>query len=389
MRRVDSADSPPEDAAPPTGDDHSVDRLLAAVLPFHRLEDALRGLASAWHDRLRPDCVIVGAADVETSLVTAAIHDGAGPRLVSLHADDRRITDADSLRRVLTQCIAGQPADWIPLETSGHLIGGVLIGRSAEAGVPPVPTCWVSATTRLVAHASALEDQLQRDKLSALSELAAGAGHEINNPLGSILIGSERLLREEIDPERRRLLATLGGQAVRIRDMIGDLMLFANPPQPQPSDLDLANEVRTVAARFADACRARDIRLELTANEPVPIHADPTQLAVVISELLRNAVNAVPDGGHISIKAAASDDRQLAILTISNNGPALTEHEQAHLFDPFFSGRAAGRGLGFGLSKAWRIVTQHGGRIDVDSSEDSTCFSTRWPAAAPKEDERA
>ena len=196
-------------------------------------------------------------------------------------------------------------------------------------------------------------------------------------------------MRDETDPERRRLLATLGGQAVRIRDMIGDLMLFANPPQPQPVDLDLAVEVRSVVARFADVCRDRDIQLEVTANEPVPIHADPTQLAVVISELLRNAIDAVPDGGHISIEATASDDRQHAILTVSSNGPALTEHERAHLFDPFFSGRAAGRGLGFGLSKAWRIVTQHGGRIDVDSSDDRTCFSIRWPAAAPNDDERA
>lgn len=370
------------------GDDHSVDRLLAAVLPFHRLEDALRRIAAAWHDLLRPDRVIVGALGVDASLVTAAIHDGAGSRLVSLHTDDRRITDADSLRRVLTSCVDGSPADWIPL-ASEQLIGGILIGRSSETDAPPVPACWVSATARLLAHARGLEDQLRNDKLSALAELAAGAGHEINNPLGSILIGSERLLREESDPERRRLLATLGGQAVRIRDMIGDLMLFANPPRPQPTDLDLAAEVRTVAARFVDACRARDIRLELAPNEPVPIHADPTQLAVVISELLRNALDAVPNGGHISINAAASDDTQHALLTVSNNGPALTEHERSHLFDPFFSGRAAGRGLGFGLSKAWRIVTQHGGRIDVDSSGEGTCFSTRWPAAAPKEDKRA
>lgn len=361
--------------------DQSVDRLLAAVLPFHRIEDALRGVCTAWHELLQADAIVVGAVGENAVDVTAAVLDSSGSRAASLHSDGSRIPDAAALQRLLTSCINNHPADWIPLESCGQLIGGLLIGGGVTAKAAPIPTGWVSATARLVQQALAVEDQLLQDKLAALAELAAGAGHEINNPLGSILIGSERLLRDETNPERRRLLATLGGQALRIKDMIGDLMLFASPPPPQPTDLDLAAGVRDVAARFAESCRERNIRLEVTANERVPVHADPIQVAVVLSELLRNAINASPDGGLISLEAKVSNDNEYAILTVANSGPALTEHERTHLFDPFFSGRPAGRGLGFGLSKAWRIVTQHGGRIAVDRIGETTRFRIQWPAA--------
>src|SRR3974390_1641179 len=88
-------------------------------------------------------------------------------------------------------------------------------------------------------------------KLRALAEFAAGAGHEINNPVATIVGYVQQLLADERDPDRRHALATIGAQAYRIRDMIGDCMLFARPPQPQPEPLELAAVVREVAGRFA------------------------------------------------------------------------------------------------------------------------------------------
>ena len=257
--------------------------------------------------------------------------------------------------------------------------------RAADSMVEPTVNGGSSAARAETASGTAdFEEAVRQAKLAALVEFAAGAGHEINNPLGSILIASERLLRDETDPERRRLLATIGGQALRIRDMIGDLMLFADPPPPVPTDLDLAAEVRSVAARFEDACRARNIQLQYAADGPVPIRADRVQLAVVISELLRNALDAVPEAGRISIAASsvADADRTEALLTIEDNGPGLCAQERTHLFDPFFSGRQAGRGLGFGLCKVWRIVTQHGGQISVCAPDaGGTAFTIRWPGS--------
>src|SRR5579864_8603640 len=93
--------------------------------------------------------------------------------------------------------------------------------------------------------------QVDELKLRALAEFAAGAGHEINNPVATIVGYAQQLLAGERDPDRRHALATIGAQAYRIRDMIGDCMLFARPPEPRPEPLDLSTIVREAAEKFA------------------------------------------------------------------------------------------------------------------------------------------
>lgn len=239
-------------------------------------------------------------------------------------------------------------------------------------------------------------------KLEALAELAAGAGHEINNPLATISGRVQLLLRDEDDPARRQALLTIGAQAYRIRDMIGDLMLFARPPKPQPESLNLTEVLQTVLGRLAESAQARGCTFEVRAEDRVPIFADRTQLSVVISSLVHNSLEALTpfpspwgrgergEGGPVSITAqsVSEDDRPWALLAIGDRGPGLSEVDREHLFDPFYSGRQAGRGLGFGLPKCWRIVTNHGGRIEaVSVPGEATTFQVHWPAGERKADQ--
>ncbi|HTI51129.1 MAG TPA: HAMP domain-containing sensor histidine kinase [Planctomycetaceae bacterium] len=231
-------------------------------------------------------------------------------------------------------------------------------------------------------------NELEDAKLRALVEFAAGAGHEINNPVATIVGYVQQLLADETDPDRRHILATIGGQAYRIRDMIGDLMLFARPPQPRPEPLELAAVCREVAGKFTTDAAAIGCGMEINAPADAPIFADPIQLRVVISALLRNSLEAVGSNGRIVVAVPTVEEagRQWAVLRISDNGRGLSDVDREHLFDPFYSGRQAGRGLGFGLPKAWRIVTLHGGRIDVESPAEGgagAAFTIHWPAAAP------
>jgi len=229
------------------------------------------------------------------------------------------------------------------------------------------------------------DERFQKAKLEALAEFAAGAGHEINNPLAVIINRAQQLLADETDPERRRSLATIGAQAYRIRDMIGDVMLFARPPEPVPQRLCLGKLVQETAEHLPQIAESADLSFNIPADTDVPVWADPVQLKVVISNLLLNAHEATAGRGRIEVEVTSvfQNGKQHARLRVTDDGSGLSELEREHLFDPFFSGRQAGRGLGFGLSKCWRIVTGHGGRIELETAEPGhTTFAVWLPSSA-------
>lgn len=229
------------------------------------------------------------------------------------------------------------------------------------------------------------DERLEQAKLAALVEFAAGAGHEINNPVATIAGRAQQLLRTEDDPARRQALATIVGQAYRIRDMIGDLMVFANPPQPRPMRFDLAATAREVAESQRAAACDRGIGLTCNSVDPVFLWADASQISVALAEILRNAIESVPDGGRISL--ACREAGESIVCEVTDSGPGFSPEERDHAFDPFYSGRQAGRGLGFGLPKAWRIVTMAGGTITIDDSDGDTTVAIHLPGSAVIGDE--
>lgn len=203
--------------------------------------------------------------------------------------------------------------------------------------------------------------------LEAMAEFAAGAGHEINNPLGSIVGQTQLLLKSEQLLERRQAIETIGAQAWRIRDIIGNSMLFARPPQPvrgPTSIIPLVQECLSALQGFAQEHKV-EFRLSAVAEELV-IQADRGLLGQLVSSLVRNSIEAIRGVNRagrveIEVRRVVSD---VVSLLIRDDGPGTGSAEiRRHLFNPFFSGRPAGRGLGFGLSLAWRIVRSHGGLI--------------------------
>ena len=222
----------------------------------------------------------------------------------------------------------------------------------------------------------------EKSKLEAMAEFAAGAGHEINNPLATIIGRAQLLLKDEQDPQRRQMLLSIGAQAYRIRDMIGDAMLFGRPPQPEFKSVVLAQAIREVLARQHDDLLVEKITIEVQVAESIRLRADETQLAIVLHELIRNSRQAIPaGGGQIQISAAIGPEHPgNAWIEITDSGRGFTITESEHAFDPFFSGRQAGRGLGFGLPKCWRIIDQHQGEIAIHSTAGGlTIVRIRWP----------
>ena len=153
--------------------------------------------------------------------------------------------------------------------------------------------------------------------------------------------------------------------------MIANLMLFAKPPALELQRVDLAVLIHQIVDELHAAANQQDTPILRQVTEPLPeMRADPVQLKVALKAICTNALEAVGLGGHVQIEALAEPAEQTArevVVRIRDTGPGVSAQVRRHLFDPFFSGREAGRGLGFGLAKAWRIVTEHGGSISVES----------------------
>lgn len=213
------------------------------------------------------------------------------------------------------------------------------------------------------------ELQLERAKLESLKELAYGASHEINNPLANIAARAQTLLEDETDPERRRMLLAIHRQAMRAHEMISDLMLFARPPKLRLAPCNLSQLVVRVVDEQRATAAGREIQLAFEpAHQTIELPADETQLAVAIGAVVTNAIEAASPGGHVHITVRPTElaGQSWGEVIVRDDGPGIPPEVRPHIFDPFFSGREAGRGLGFGLSKCWRIVTDHGGQVVVN-----------------------
>ena len=227
-------------------------------------------------------------------------------------------------------------------------------------------------------------ETLEQLKLDAMKELAYGASHEINNPLANISARAQSLLRDETHPERRRALEAIHQQAMRAHEMISDLMLFARPPALQLEKFDACELVREVVERNACESERRNIQVSGKLPDRVEIVGDRQQLGVALGAVVTNALEAIGNDGAVEIILRSENDADI-VIEVRDTGMGISDAVREHLFDPFFSGREAGRGLGFGLSKCWRIVTDHGGEVAVANRDEGggAIISLRLRIAGP------
>ena len=240
------------------------------------------------------------------------------------------------------------------------------------------------ACTRLHDLQTRFASEVQAQKMSAMKQLAYGASHEINNPLANIATRAQALMLDEKLPSRRQKLALIYAQAMRAHEMISDMMLFANPPDAIFETNEPSVVIQQVIDELGTELKAADVSIRIRQYPDVPLcEFDSTQLAVAVKAMIQNALIAIGHSGEIRVQIWRRVENKIAI-SISNNGVGLASDAMDKLFDPFYSGREAGRGLGFGLSKAWRIVELHGGELIVDRDfEGGTRFVMTMPIKQP------
>ena len=225
------------------------------------------------------------------------------------------------------------------------------------------------------------EPARRRFMLDALAEFAAGAGHELNNPLAVIVGRAQLLLAKAEDPDSSRSLRAIIAQAQRAARILRDLMYVARPPEPRPRPCTPEDIVRASIRDLQADAEARGVRIVADAREPgIRAWADPEPLRQLADILARNALEASSTGGLVQF--TASGDGRSVRWAVHDQGRGIGPGEGLHLFDPFYCGRAAGRGLGLGLPRAARIVAQAGGELKWQSSPGlGTTFVVTLPVA--------
>jgi two-component system sensor histidine kinase PilS (NtrC family) len=211
-----------------------------------------------------------------------------------------------------------------------------------------------------------LETQSRRsERLATVGQLAAGVAHEIRNPLASIS-GSIELLRlaPVASDEDRTLMTIVHREIQRLNVLIGDLLDFANPRPPHLVDFDLGVMVEETlqVARGEQAFASVEMAMEV--DRPLPIRADPAKLRQVLWNLLRNAADAAALGGkhvHVDARRGSAD----TTIVVSDDGPGIAADELARIFDPFYTTKSKGTGLG--LATCHALIAEHNGHIDVAS----------------------
>jgi len=229
------------------------------------------------------------------------------------------------------------------------------------------------------------------EKLAAVGRLAAGVVHEINNPLATIAACAESLEKRieegvfgnSADAEDlREYLGLIRDEAFRCKNITNGLLDFSRLRAGNQVPINLAELIKTTARLVTHQNRGDNIQIEVEAATRFPyVLGDEGQLQQAVVALATNAIDAMPDGGTLSLRAKRSGGQ--AIVEITDTGVGIQPENLTKIFDPFFTTKDVGRGTGLGLAVCYGIVSEHGGRLDVRSKVGvGTTFTISLPIAS-------
>jgi two-component system NtrC family sensor kinase len=231
--------------------------------------------------------------------------------------------------------------------------------------------------TRYAEKTHALEETqaklLQGEKLSALGKIVATVAHEINNPLTGVYTYIKLLQRKLKDhghtagtmADCEKYLATMGREVERTTGIVLNLLEFSRPKDPTKKRVDLNETIEESLALIQGKLDASSISVHKDLEPAPKVNADPSQIKNVLINLMVNAIEAMEDGGTLSVTSRFRGDDATVRIDVSDTGSGIPPESIKEIFDPFFTTK--GKGTGLGLSVALGIVQKHGGRIEIDS----------------------
>lgn len=224
------------------------------------------------------------------------------------------------------------------------------------------------------------ERRAQAERVTAMQTLTAGLAHEVRNPLNAAKLQLElldRRLRRTQDDARLTEPSALANKEIdRLTHLLDDFLAFARPPELHLEERDVLELVHHVCDLERPAAALRHAEIEIaTQAQPLVARFDVAKTHQVIANLLTNAIQAVPDGGRIRVTLTATAEN--FTIGVEDNGSGIPIDLQGRIYEPFFSTKEAGTGLG--MSIVYSLVTLHGGTITLESGEQGTRFEVTIP----------
>ncbi len=297
-----------------------------------------------------------------------------GPAALALSSRDvvHRSSAARLARRSGAPVLVDDTAAPI-IDAAGHVLGAVVVLRD-------------------VSERADLELRVARsERLASLGTLSAGLCHEINNPLACVVAGVGYALETFDDPtaesDRRESLQDAYNAASRIGKIVRDIRAFAQPLNDDRVETDLRGVLES-SIKLTEVVVRQHARCELKVAEAPRVLVDPARMTQVFVNLLVNAAQAMPDGDaerHMITVSLASDDAGCAVVDVSDDGEGIAPEALPRVFDPFYTTKAPGGGMGLGLSISHSIVELFGGTISVQSTlGEGATFRVRLPPASER-----
>ena len=284
-----------------------------------------------------------------------------------LEAEFRRAFETGEIERIEqeTQQPDGQTKHWlvskVPMRAEGEEISHVItVGEDITARV---------VASRAVART---------EKLAAVGRLAAGVVHEINNPLATIAACAEALESRAAESafgsspdaeDLREYLQLIRSEAFRCKQITNGLLDFSRARHPHPVPVNVSEVVEAAARLLSHQRRSAQVELRVEMESDLPlVSGDEGQLQQAVIILAENGIDAMPAGGTLTMRARRDAGEGAVLVEVCDTGIGISPENLEKIFDPFFTTKEVGRGTGLGLAVCYGIVTEHGGRIVVDST---------------------
>jgi two-component system NtrC family sensor kinase len=296
---------------------------------------------------------------------------------------------------VLLAVLIAVPMSWpisrplVSLASATHRVAhGDWSVRVPVQGYQEMQTLSRSFNTMVESLKEIQEQLIQKEKLASVGQLAAGVAHEINNPLGSVLLYADILHKETPNDnvQQREDLDMIIREATRCKTIVNDLLNFSRQNQVLAQETDLNAMMLNLAEEASKQSLFEQITIQTELDPDLPhIQADPLQMHQVFVNLMSNAAEAMPEGGKLILRTSKGPSPGCVTAEVEDTGVGIPPENMKRLFTPFFTTKPIGKGTGLGLAIIYGIVKMHRGQIGVQSKVgQGTRFTITLQETLPK-----